>query len=66
MGVSAAITLILALLDRAAAISALIQKAQAEGRDTLSAEEWKVITDSDDASRAALVLAIAKAEAEGR
>ena len=62
MGVAEAVTLLLALLDRAAAISALIAKAQAEGRPNLTAEEWKQITDSDDAARAELVAAIAAAK----
>ena len=58
MGVAEAITLLLALLERGAAISALIAKAQAEGRPNLTAEEWKTITDADDAARADLVAAI--------
>lgn len=66
MGIDAALTLLIALLNNAAGISALIAKAKSEGRDTLSAEEWGTIIGSDDAARASLVLAIAKAEAEGR
>ena len=62
MGVTEAVTLLLALLDRAAAISALIAKAQAEGRPNLTPDEWKQITDSDDAARAELVAAIAAAK----
>ena len=58
MGVAEAITLLLALLERGAAISALIAKAQAEGRPNLTAEEWKQIVDADDAARADLVAAI--------
>lgn len=57
MGVDAAITLVLALIDRAAAISALVQKAQSENRE-ISPDEWKSITDADDAARAGLVKAI--------
>jgi hypothetical protein len=66
MGVDAAITLVLALLDRAAAISALIQSAQAAGRTALTPAEWQTITAADDAAMAALKAAIAKAQAEGR
>jgi ABC-type transporter Mla MlaB component len=66
MGVDAAITLVLALLDRAAAISALIQSAQAAGRTALTTAEWQTITAADDAAMAALKAAIAKAQAEGR
>ena len=61
MGVAEAVSLLLALLDRAAAISALIAKAQAEGRPNLTAEEWKQITNADDAARSELVAAIAAA-----
>lgn len=42
-------------------ISAIIQKASAEGRTTLTPEEWSVVTASDDAGRKALVAAIVKA-----
>ena len=58
MGVAEALTLLLALLERGAAISALIAKAQAEGRPNLTAEEWAQITQADDAARADLVVAI--------
>lgn len=66
MGVDAALALLIALLNNAAAISALIAKAKAEGRDTLSAEDWAQITTADDTGRADLILAITKAQAEGR
>ena len=62
MGVAEAVTLLLALLDRAAAISALIAKAQAEGRSNLTLEEWGQITQADDVARADLVAAIAAAK----
>lgn len=57
MDVNLAISLLLALVNNAAQISALIQKAQAEGRD-ISPEEWKTVTDADDLARAQLVSAI--------
>ena len=45
-------------LAGAAQISAVIQKAQAEGRTTLTAEESAGILAADDSARAALVAAI--------
>lgn len=54
MAVTAAIELLLALIDRAGAISALITKAKAEGRDDLTIEEWASILAADDAARASL------------
>lgn len=66
MGIDAALGLLIALLNNAAAISALIAQAKAEGRDTLSEGEWSQIASADDKSRADLVAAIAKAQAEGR
>lgn len=60
MGIDAAISVVLALINNAAQISALIQKAQAAGTD-ISPEDWATITAADDAARAALVAAIAKA-----
>lgn len=65
MKVLAAIDLLIALLNSAGRISVLIAKAQAESRD-LSEEEWGQIVADDDAARASLVDAIAKAKAEGR
>lgn len=60
MGIDAAISVVLALINNAAQISALIQKAQAAGT-AISAEDWATITAADDAARKALVDAIAKA-----
>lgn len=60
-GILAAIDLTLALLSRAAAVSSLVARAQAENRDLLL-EEWKAITDDDDRARADLAAAIAKAK----
>lgn len=42
----------------AAQVSAIIQKAQTEGRTTLTAEEMAIVKAADDAARAALVAAI--------
>jgi len=60
-----AITLLLGLLDRAASWGAIIAKAQAEGRPLTDAEV-DTFVDADDASKAALEAAIAKAKSEGR
>ena len=62
MGAEAAITLLLGLLDRAAAFGAILSKAKAEGRD-ISAEELDAFAAADDVARSALVDAIAKAKA---
>jgi hypothetical protein len=61
MPVEIAINLLLALLDHASAISQLIQAAKANGQTNLTPEQWKVITDADDAAKAALTKAIADA-----
>ena len=66
MGVDVAISLVLALIDRASTISALIQSAQASGRTALTPEEWQQITDADNAASEALKAAIEKAKSEGR
>lgn len=57
----AAISLLLALVNNAAQISALIDKAKAEGRTELSTEEWAVVTAASDASQKRLEEAIANA-----
>ena len=49
-------------LQNAQIISTLIQKANAEGRTTFTPDEWKVITDADDAARGNLAATIAKAK----
>jgi hypothetical protein len=54
MSVDAAINLLLALLDNAARISALITAARATGRTELDPADWTVILAADDAARAAL------------
>jgi len=66
MGVDVAISLVLALIDRASTISALIQNAQAAGRTTLTDEEWASIQAADDAASIALRGAIERAKTEGR
>ena len=64
MNVSVAVDLLLAMLQNAGQISALIQKAKANGSDTISPEDWLTITDADDAARERLEHAIATAKLE--
>ena len=59
---TAAITLLLGLIDRAAAVGAVINQARAEGRDVNEAELAQAFAD-DDAARERLKDAIAKARA---
>ena len=65
MGVDLAISLAIAMLNNAGAISAAVAKAQAEGRD-LNADDWKTIMDRDDLAAAQAAAALARAKAEGR
>jgi hypothetical protein len=59
MTTALAINLLLALIDHAQQISAIIQAAQSAGRTDLTSDEWNTILASDDKARAALVAAIA-------
>jgi hypothetical protein len=61
----AAINLALALLAGGGPISALIDKARAEGRK-ISKTEWDDLFAGDDAAMAQLEADIARAKAEGR
>lgn len=61
--VSAAIDLLVALLDNASQISQLIRTAQANGQTTLTADQWTTIVGADNSAEAALTAAIAKAKA---
>ena len=60
MNTSAAIELLLQLINAAGPVSAAIRQAQAEGRD-LTAAELQSAFDQDDKSRNALVDAISRA-----
>lgn len=60
-----AVQLLLGLLDRASAIGALLQKAQAEGRDITDEELDQAFAD-DSAERAKGQAVRDKAKAEGR
>jgi hypothetical protein len=59
------VSLLIALLQNASAISTLIQKAKLEGRD-VTPEELKALLDNDALERAKLVVAIASAKAAGK
>ena len=65
MGTEMAITLLLGLLDRAAAWGAVIAKAQSEGRE-LTEAEVDTFAAADDDAKARLESAIALARAQGR
>lgn len=62
---AAGIGLLLQIVEQAARVSVLIRQAQAEGRDVTAAELAQLVVEND-AARAALVDAIARARAEGR
>jgi hypothetical protein len=66
VAVSAAIDLLVALLQNATQISSLIQEAQASGATDLTAAQWATITGNDDSAEAALTAAIAAAKAAGK
>jgi hypothetical protein len=65
MSVTAALELLLALLARTQEISILIAKLNAEGRTTLTDEEWAVIVAADDLARARLQALIEAKKAGG-
>lgn len=62
MGTEAIIALVLSLVDRAAAYSAVVSKAKTEGRDVTSAELDAAVA-ADDAARVKEQGAIARARA---
>jgi hypothetical protein len=53
-----AVTVLNGLLTSATQISAILQKAHAEGRDKLTPEEWAQVTSADDTAREMLNNAI--------
>ena len=61
----AGIELLINLIDRLGAASALIKRARAEGRDVTS-EELALLKEQGDAALADLDAAIARAKSEGR
>ena len=65
MSVDLALSLLIALLNNASAISNLISKAKAENRD-LSAEEIQGLLDEYNVAHAKAVIAIGQAKAAGR
>jgi hypothetical protein len=62
MPVEAVLALLTALLNQAGTISAILQKAKAENRNTLTPDEWQTIVSADDAASSALAAAIAAKE----
>jgi len=66
MKIAIALELAVQLLTQLNQISALITKAQGEGRDTLTDDELENIITVDDGARGALQVAIEKARTEGR
>ena len=61
----AAIALLIALLNNAAAISAAVRQAHAEGRE-LNADDWAAIDARDDVAVAKAAAALERAKSEGR
>jgi hypothetical protein len=66
IAVADAIDLLVAATEAAATIAPIIQKAQAEGRTTLTPDEWTQITGDELSAEAALSAAIAAAKALGK
>jgi hypothetical protein len=62
MPVEAVLALLTALLNQAGTISAILQKAKADNRNTLTPQEWQQIVSADDAASDALSAAIAMKE----
>lgn len=60
-----ALSLVIALINNAAAISAIIRQAHAEGRE-LNAADWAAIDAADDAAATRQAISLARAKAEGR
>ncbi|MGH7744389.1 MAG: hypothetical protein ACREQ5_06145 [Candidatus Dormibacteria bacterium] len=58
MTVQIAISLLLALIDRAQQISQIINTAQNANRTTLTPDEWAAVVAPDDKARAVLVAAL--------
>ena len=61
----AALALLLALINNAAAISAAMKQAKAEGRE-LNASDWAAIDARDEVAAAQQLVALERAKAEGR
>jgi len=60
--ITLALEVALQLLLKSQVISAMIAKAQSEGRTQLTVEEWGSVIEADDQARLALVDAIASAK----
>lgn len=60
-----AISLVIALINNAAAISTAMRQAHAEGRE-LNAQDWADIDARDETARIKQQIALERAKAEGR
>lgn len=58
--------LILAGMQRYAALSSIYRSMRAEGRTELTPAEWQVVLQSDDDADAKLAAEVARAKSEGR
>ena len=65
MGVDLAISLIIALINNAAAISAAMRQAHLEGRE-MNEADWAAIDARDETAAARQQVSLARAKAEGR
>jgi len=61
-GVADALDILVSAAQAISTITPIIQQAQAQGRTTLTAEEWAQITGNETSAEAALSAAIAKAK----
>lgn len=64
--VADALDLLVAAAQAVSQIAPIVKQAQAEGRTTLTADEWSQVTGADDSAEAALSTAIAAAKAKGQ
>jgi hypothetical protein len=64
--ISAAVDLLVALINNAQQISTMIQAAQGAGQTTLTPDQWATIIGADNSAEASLTQAIATAKAAGK
>jgi hypothetical protein len=65
-GILVLVDLMIAGMQRYAAISSIYRQMREEGRTELTPAEWAVVLEADDTSDARLAAEIAKAKSEGR
>ena len=66
VAIANAIDLAIAAMQAALQIQQMVQSATAQGRTTLTADEWSAITGAENSAEAALSAAIANAKAIGK